>query len=119
MTIEEILGEILQYLNNADEVLVKSTPQDKKTYIRQFVAGITILPKKKEGIVGFYSFPQIDEVSNQLNKSKVSVIMDAEGGSRLKGSFVCLCKAVVGCGYLRNFIIYIRLSLFICFYLFG
>lgn len=79
MTIEEILGEILQYLNNADEVLAKSTPQDKKTYIRQFVAGITILPKKKEGIVGFYSFPQIDEVSNQLNKSKVSVIMDAEG----------------------------------------
>jgi len=78
--VQEVLSETLQYLNNADEVLVRDTPQKKKTYIRQFVAGIKILPKKKEGIVGFYAFPQIDEVSNQLGKSRASVMVNAEGG---------------------------------------
>jgi len=77
--VQEVLSETLQYLNNADEVLVRDTPQKKKTYIRQFVAGIKILPKKKEGIIGFYAFLRIDEASNQLGKSRASVNLLAEG----------------------------------------
>ena len=52
---------VLEYLRNADEVLAKGTLQEKKVYVRQLITGITILPDKDEGIVGFYVFPQIDD----------------------------------------------------------
>lgn len=61
VNLREAAHEILEYLRNADQVLAKGTPQEKKVYVRQFITGITILPKKEEGIVGFYAFPQTDD----------------------------------------------------------
>ena len=88
---------VLEYLRNADEVLAKGTLQEKKVYVRQLITGITILPDKDEGIVGFYVFPQTDDsllllkpglakangVQEKLKKSRLSVMpnfVSVEGG---------------------------------------
>ena len=55
--IEKTASEILQYTEDADKVFAKGIPQEKKIFVRQLVAGITIDANKSEGILGLYSFP--------------------------------------------------------------
>jgi len=55
--IERTASEILPYIKNADKVFAKATPQEKKVFVRQFVAVITIDGNKSEGILALYSFP--------------------------------------------------------------
>lgn len=70
----------MQYLGKANKAFAKGTPPEKKVFIRQFVAGITIFSDKGEGIVGSYAFSQIDEVSNKVGKSRASVMVLPKGG---------------------------------------
>ena len=55
--IERTASELLQYLKDANKVFAKGTPQERKVFVRQLVAGITISANKSEGILGLYSFP--------------------------------------------------------------
>ncbi|MFQ5866837.1 MAG: hypothetical protein ACE5IT_02455 [bacterium] len=75
-------------------MLAKGALQEKKVYVRQFITGITILPGKEEGIVGFYAFGQVDDslllpkvglaktsgLQEKIRKSRASLNLLAEGG---------------------------------------
>jgi len=87
--IERTASEILQYLKDANRVFAKGTPQERKVFVRQLVAGLTISADKNEGILGLYSFPVMGHFGHAEGGISLSPLPELPRRKSLPSSLSC------------------------------